>query len=265
MSHLIEAGGAASPVSGGAASSDAVSPVSGGAASSDVAPSDVAPDASSALPAAASTGARPPKAVLWDLGGVFLDWNPRYLYRELFAGDDAAMEDFLTNVCSPAWHAEQDLGRSVVEACASLAAEYPEQASLIMAWGERSEDMIGGVISGTVDLLRELRAAGVPCYALSNMEVESWEKRRCIYEFISWFDGHFISGVERVAKPDRRYFELALTRFGLRAADLLFIDDREVNVEAAAGVGVQAIVFKDPEALRRELVARGLPVAAALG
>lgn len=212
---------------------------------------------------AASSGPPPPKAVLWDLGGVFLDWDPRYLYRELFAGDDAAMEDFLTNVCSPAWHAEQDLGRSVVEACASLAAEYPEQAPLIMAWGQRSEDMIGGVISGTVDLLRELHAAGVPCYALSNMEVENWEKRRCIYEFISWFDGHFISGVERVAKPDRRYFELALERFGLSAADLLFIDDRAVNVKAAAGVGVQAILFKDPEALREELVARGLPVAAA--
>ena len=204
-----------------------------------------------------------PKAVLWDLGGVLLDWDPRYLYRKLFGGDVAAMEHFLANVTTPAWHAEQDLGRSVVEACAALAAEHPAQAPLILAWGERSEEMIGGVILGSVELVRELRALGVRQYALSNMEPENWEKRRRAYEFLSWFDGHFISGVERVAKPDRRYFELALSRFGLAPGDAFFIDDREVNVRAAEALGVPAVLFEGPEALRSELVARGLPVAGA--
>jgi 2-haloacid dehalogenase len=212
----------------------------------------------------AGTGeGRAPKAVLWDLGGVLLDWDPRYLYRKLFGADVAAMEDFLANVTTPAWHAEQDLGRSVMEACATLAAEHPEQAPLILAWGERSEEMIGGVISGSVELVRELRALGVRQYALSNMEPENWEKRRRAYEFLSWFDGHFISGVERVAKPDRRYFERALSRFGLAPGDAFFIDDREVNVRAAEALGVPAVLFEGPEALRAELAGRGLPVAAA--
>ena len=201
--------------------------------------------------------------MLWDLGGVLLDWDPRYLYRKLFGEDVAAMEDFLVNVCSPAWHAEQDLGRSVVEACTSLAAERPEHAELILAWGERSEEMMGGPITGSVELLRELRASGVPCYALSNMEPENWEKRRYAYDFLSWFDGHFISGLERVAKPDPRYFELALLRFGLSPGDALFVDDREANVRAASALGVPAVLFRGADALRGELVARGLPVAGA--
>ena len=202
-----------------------------------------------------------PKALLWDLGGVFLDWDPRYLYRKLFGGDLAAREEFLANVTTPAWHAEQDLGRSVVEACAALAAEHPAQAPLILAWGQRSEEMIGGVIQGSVELLGELRALRVRQYALSNMEPENWEKRRRAYEFLSWFDGYFISGLERVAKPDPRYFELALSRFGLAPGEALFVDDREVNVRVAEALGVPALLFSGPEALRAELVARGFPVA----
>lgn len=205
--------------------------------------------------------AAPPSAVLWDLGGVFLDWDPRYLYRKLFAGDEAAMEDFLTNVCTPAWHAEQDLGRSVVEACSTLAAAFPEYASLILAWGERSEEMIGGVIEGSVSLLGELRAAGLPCYALSNMEPENWEKRLRDYEFLSWFDGWFISGLEGVAKPDLRFFERALSRFGLSPDEVVFIDDREANTDAARALALSSVLFRGPAALRADLAARGLPVA----
>jgi 2-haloacid dehalogenase len=206
-----------------------------------------------------------PTAVLWDLGGVFLDWDPRHLYRKLFAGDDAAMEDFLANVCSPAWHAEQDLGRSVAEACRTLAAARPEHAPLILAWGERSEEMIGGVISGSVSLLAELRAAGVCCYALSNMEPENWEKRRQAYEFLSWFDGCFISGLEGVAKPDLRFFQVALERFGLSAGDAFFIDDKDVNVLAARALGIAGTVFKGPDLLRGQLAKLGLPVEASAG
>lgn len=214
----------------------------------------------STAPAAAPKG---PKAVLWDLGGVFLDWDPRYLYRKLFAGDEAAMEHFLANVCTPAWHAEQDLGRSVVEACATLANQHPEHAWLVLAWAQRSEEMIGGVITGTVSLLKEVKAAGCLCYALSNMEPENWEKRRRAYEFISWFDGWFISGLERVAKPDRRFFELALERFGLQAGEAFFVDDKEANVEAARSVGIPAALFRGPAHLRGQLLRAGVPLGLA--
>jgi len=207
--------------------------------------------------------AHAPKAVLWDLGGVFLDWDPRYLYRKLFAGDEAAMEDFLTNVCSPQWHAEQDLGRSVAEACRSLAAAHPEHASLVLAWGERSEEMIGSVISGTVSLLEEVKAGGAQCYALSNMEPENWEKRRAAYEFISWFDGWFISGLEGVAKPDPRFFERALQRFGLKPEETFFVDDKEANVAAAKALGIPGTLFSGPEHLRTELLRVGLALGGA--
>ena len=208
---------------------------------------------------APSAGA-PPKALLWDLGGVFLDWDPRYLYRKLFAGDEEAVEDFLANICTPAWHAEQDLGRSVVEACRTLAAAHPEHAPLILAWGERSEEMIGGVVPGSAELLAEVKSAGWPSYALSNMEPENWEKRRHSYGFISWFDGWFISGLEGVAKPDPRFFERALERFGLSPGEAFFIDDKEANVEAARRVGLRATVFTGSAPLRSQLAALGVPV-----
>ncbi len=117
------------------------------------------------------------KAVLWDLGGVLLDWDPRHLYRKLFGADVAAMDEFLAHVCSPAWHKQQDLGKSTDEACAELAAEHPGQAEMINAWAQRNEEMVAGVIDGSVEVLAELRAAGLPCYALSNMERDSWQRR----------------------------------------------------------------------------------------
>jgi 2-haloacid dehalogenase len=199
-----------------------------------------------------------PDAVLLDLGGVFLDWDPRYLYRKLFGDDVVGMEHFLTNICTTPWHVEQDRGQSISEACAELRAEFPDYAELIDAWGERSEEMINGVIEGTVEVFAELKETGVPCYALSNMERENWERRFEIYDFLGWFDGYFISGLEGVIKPDSEYFERALERFKLRREEVLFIDDRADNVAAARALGMPAVVFTTPEALRDELVARGL-------
>jgi 2-haloacid dehalogenase len=199
-----------------------------------------------------------PSAVLLDLGGVFLDWDPRYLYRKLFGDDEAAMEDFLANVCTRDWHIEQDRGQNIAEACAERRAKFPEHAEMIDAWGERGQEMIRGVIQGSVDVFSELRAAGVPCYALSNMERENWEQRLELYEFLGWFDGYFISGLEGVIKPDRQFFEMALARLQLTAHESFFIDDRPENTEAARAVGIPAVVFTSPEAMRAELVARGL-------
>jgi 2-haloacid dehalogenase len=208
-----------------------------------------------------TNGPGAPGAVLLDLGGVFLDWDPRYLYRNLFGDDVDAMEHFLSEICTPAWHSEQDRGQSIAEACAERKTKFPEYAALIDAWGERSEEMIDGVIDGTVEIFAELKAAGVPCYALSNMERENWERRFATYPFLGWFDGYFISGLEGVIKPDPEYFKRALERFRLRPDEVLFVDDREVNTKAAEALGIAAVLFASPEMLRESLVARGVPVA----
>jgi len=180
--------------------------------------------------------------VLFDLGGVFLDWDPRYLYRKLFGEDVAAMEDFLANVCTPAWHSEQDRGQSIAEACAERRAKFPQYAELIDAWGERSEEMINGVIDGSVQIFADIKQAGVPCYALSNMERENWERRYETYDFLRWFDGYFISGLEGVIKPDPEYFELALER-ACRHPDVgrqLVANGLGCTDEASHGVGERA-------------------------
>ena len=198
------------------------------------------------------------EAVLWDLGGVLLDWDPRHLYRKLFGPDVAGMDEFLAHVCSPAWHAEQDLGKGTAQACAELAARHPGQVEMINAWAQRNEEMVSGPIAGSVEVLAELRAVGVACYALSNMEKDSWRRRVALYDFLSWFDGCFISAFEGVMKPDPRYFERALARFSLAAGDCLFIDDRVQNIEVARALGIQVVLFGSPPQLRDELVARGL-------
>jgi 2-haloacid dehalogenase len=200
----------------------------------------------------------PIQAVWFDLGGVFLDWDPRYLYRKFFGADTQAMEHFLAVVCPPDWHAEHDRGRAIAQACAERKALYPEYGELIDAWAERAEEMISGVIPGTVEVFDELRSAGVACYALSNMERENWERRYQIYDFLRRFDGYFISALEGVIKPDRAFFEKALTKLGFSGADVFFVDDRQANIEAARACGIDAEVFRNADVLRDDLVKRGL-------
>lgn len=193
------------------------------------------------------------KAVLFDLGGVFLDWDPRYLYAPMFGDDVQGMEHFLSTVCTPEWHSLQDLGGSIDHACRELAESHPEQAELIYAWRDGTDKMIGGIFDETVTLLGDLRRRGVPCYAFSNMERETYDRRLGLYPFLSWFDGSFISGHEGVMKPDPRYFRRGLRRFGLAPEDVVFIDDRAVNVESAGALGLGVVWFRGVAALRRRL------------
>jgi 2-haloacid dehalogenase len=196
-------------------------------------------------------------AVVFDLGGVLIDWNPRHLYRQLF-DDEAEMEHFLATVCTLEWHVAHDLGESTADSCAELARRHPEHAPMITAWAERSEDMIGGAIDGTVAILEDLLDAGVPCYVLSNMEPETFPVRRERFEFIDRFHGHVISGLEGLVKPDPRIFRRLLRRFDLQPTRTVFIDDSAVNVEAATELGIRAIHFSSPERLRADLEALGL-------
>jgi len=196
--------------------------------------------------------------VVFDLGGVLIDWNPRYLYRKLFAGDDAAMERFLANVCSPSWNSQQDAGRSFAEACASLKLEHPSHVELIDAWFQRHEEMLGGPVTGTVEVLAELRAHGVSLYALSNWSAETFPTALRRFEFLRWFQGILLSGKVRLIKPDPRIFHSFFETFNVDPAHTIFIDDLPRNVDAASDLGMHGIVFTDSSALRDELVEVGL-------
>jgi 2-haloacid dehalogenase len=208
------------------------------------------------MPAPASQNGRP-TAVVFDLGGVLLDWNPRHLYRKLF-GDEQEMERFLSEVCTMEWHHAHDLGVPPEQTSPPLAAAHPEYADEIWAWTRRSEEMLAGPIEGSVEILHSLKAAGVPCYALTNMERWTYPGRRERYPFLRWFDGTVVSGFEGVAKPDARIFELLLDRFRLAPARTVLVDDSPVNVEAARRAGMQAIEFQSPEGLRRWLSDAGV-------
>jgi 2-haloacid dehalogenase len=204
----------------------------------------------------------PRNTVVFDLGGVLIDWDPRHLYRKLFAGDDAAMEHFLATVCTPEWHRHHDCGRPMAENARLLKARHPDKSGLIDAFGARAAEMIGGPIADTVDILRELEGAGTPLYALSNWPAETFPLARQRFDFLAAFCGILISGEVGVGKPDRRIFELLVDRFGIDPAHSVFIDDVEANAAAARRLGFHALRFTTPAELRRELVGLGLLPAA---
>jgi 2-haloacid dehalogenase len=191
-------------------------------------------------------------AVVFDLGGVLLDWNPRYLYRKLI-DDEAEMERFLAEVCTLEWHAAHDRGVPMAASCAALAAAHPDHAELINAWSERSEEMIAGPIRGTVEILEELLQKGVRCYALTNMERETYPLRRERFPFMGWFAGTVVSSHEGVAKPDPEIFRRLVDRFGLAPERTVMIDDSPRNVDTAASLGMTAVRFTSPTALRAAL------------
>jgi 2-haloacid dehalogenase len=197
------------------------------------------------------------KAVVFDLGGVLIDWDPRYLYRKLLA-DEAAVEEFLATICTPEWNDELDRGRPFAEGVAELAERYPAHAAAITAYHERWPEMLGGAIGGTVELVAELRAGGVPVYALTNWSAETFGIARERYAFLDWFDGVVVSGEERMTKPDPAIFQVLLDRFGLDPAATFYVDDSEANVEAARRLGFDAVRYTGPRQLRRNLAARGV-------
>jgi 2-haloacid dehalogenase len=196
--------------------------------------------------------------VVFDLGGVLIDWNPRHLYRKMFSGDEAAMEHFLANVCTSSWNAQQDAGRPFAEACAALKLEHPDHAERIDAWYQRQPEMITGPIHGSVDILRELRDRGVPVYALSNWSAETFPLSLKRFDFLHWFRGILLSGEVFLLKPDPRIFQLFFETHNVDPKNTVYIDDLAPNVATATSLGMHGIVFTDPAALRVELVKLGL-------
>ena len=195
---------------------------------------------------------------VFDLGGVLIDWDPRYLYRKLFGGDTHAMEEFLATVCTPSWNEQQDAGRPFAEACSALKLVHPHQAPLIDAWVRRYDEMLGGPIRGTVDILTKLNSDRVPLYALSNWSAETFPVALKRFEFLKWFRGVMLSGEVKLLKPDPRIFKLFLETFAIDPALIVYIDDRRSNVEAATAFGMHSILFTDAAALQTELIGLGL-------
>ena len=198
-----------------------------------------------------------PDTVIFDIGGVLIDWNPRHLYRPLFA-DEAAMERFLTDICSPQWNEQQDAGREWDEAIALLCAQFPAQASLIHAYRERWEEMLGGPLDDTVAVLDALRVRGVRLFALTNWSHDTFAIARQRYAFLDWFKDIVVSGTEGMIKPDPALFQLLLTRGGIDPARAVYIDDTARHVDAAKALGMRALLFRDAATLRRELSSLGL-------
>jgi 2-haloacid dehalogenase len=201
------------------------------------------------------------EAVVFDLGGVLIDWDPRYLYRSLF-GDEASMEAFLSTVTTPEWNERQDLGRPFADGIAELTSAFPQHVDLIAAYRARWDEMLAGEIDGATDLLEELFDADVPLYGLTNWSAETFPVARQRFPWLARFRGVIVSGEVGIGKPDLGIFQLVLSRFGLRADRTLFVDDLKVNVNAADRCGYQTLLFTSIEQVRAHLAAEGLlPVA----
>lgn len=191
------------------------------------------------------------------MGGVLIDWNPRHLHRELIV-DEADMERFLAEVCTSAWNLRKDAGRPTAEATLELVARHPDKRELIEAFYSCFDAMTKDAIHGTVAILEELDARGTPLYLLSNASGETFPQVESRFAFLRRFHSKVISGREKMIKPDPEIFHSLCRRFGLDPRACVFIDDHEPNVASARALGFHGHHFREPDRLRRDLVALGL-------
>jgi 2-haloacid dehalogenase len=197
-------------------------------------------------------------AVIFDVGNVLYHWNPRILYERRF-DDDRALDAFLRDVVTPEWHFQHDAGRPFAETSAELIARHPDRADLIRLWGEKFIDSVGPAIEGMPGIVRDLDDAGVSLFAITNFSAEFWTPFHAREAALfAPFRDIVVSGAEKLVKPDPAIYRLALTRFGVKTEQALFIDDREENVLAAQAEGMRGHLFRDAATLRAELAALGL-------
>ncbi|MGX5819720.1 HAD family hydrolase [Chitinophaga lutea] len=204
------------------------------------------------------------QSVIFDLGAVLVDWNPRYLYSKIFSTPEA-VEDFLENVCTSDWNEAQDEGRSLADGTDLLIAQHPQYEAEIRAFYGRWKEMLGGPIAETVDILRQLHESGqYKLYALTNWSNETFPIALMEYRFLQWFDGIVVSGRERMRKPQPDFYQLLLDRYQVDKSSTLFIDDNLRNVTAAEAFGIESIHFHSPQQLRQELEQRNILKAPAV-
>lgn len=190
--------------------------------------------------------------VIFDLGGVLVDWDPRYLYRDFFR-DDERMEQFLRDVCSIPWIREMDAGKSFAQAIAERTQAHPAHATALALWGTHWGATIRGSLPETVEILNELKAGPRRLLALTNWAAETFPYARQRFDFFAHFEDILVSGEHGVLKPDRAIFDLACSRWRIQPEQCVFIDDSLVNVESATALGFHGIHFTAPSALRARL------------
>jgi 2-haloacid dehalogenase len=194
------------------------------------------------------------KNVIFDLGGVLIDWNPDKVYKDVFNNDSEKMIHFYTKICTQDWNENQDAGYPMAKATEERVELFPEYEREIRMFYGRWDDMLGDQIQGTVDILKEL--SDDPNYkvvALTNWSHETFPKAIAKFSFLQWFEGILVSGEEKTRKPFPKIYELTLSRFNLKAGESLFIDDNLRNIEAARKFGIHSIHFQSPEQLNKEL------------
>jgi FMN phosphatase YigB (HAD superfamily) len=197
---------------------------------------------------------------VFDLGGVFVEWNPMFLFRKLFETEEEA-QWFWDNICTKDWNLEFDAGDIFSEGVARLITRYPRYWREIQAFDLRWKETLGDFIQGTIDIHDELIANEVPTFAITNFSWEKWVSCLPEWPFLEKFDGVVVSGLEGLVKPDPRIYRVFCERYGLAPESCVFIDDSEPNVVAARKFGMQAIHFAgDTKALRKELIGLGLPL-----
>ena len=198
------------------------------------------------------------ETVIFDLGGVLIDWNPDYVYRTIF-NDETKMREFYSEVCTSEWNEEQDAGRGLKEATEELVARFPNEEQNIRAYYDRWEEMLKGEIEGTVAVFEKIKQKSeVKLYALTNWSAETFPVALKRFPFLQWFDGRLVSGEERMRKPYKEIYELLLNRFNIIADTAVYIDDNERNLKPPREMGIHTILFKSPAQLEEELKEIGI-------
>ena len=196
--------------------------------------------------------------IIFDLGAVLIDWNPRYLYRKIFKTEEE-ISWFLENICTSEWNDEQDAGRSFKEATEVLIAKHPEWEIPIRAWYERWQETIPGPIQGTVDILKTIKESKkYRLYALTNWSAETFPWALDNFDFLHWFEGIVVSGIEKKRKPHPEFYQILFDRYNVDPRKTLFIDDNAKNIAAGKRIGLTTIHFNSPEQLQSELNQHGI-------
>ena len=196
------------------------------------------------------------KNIIFDFGGVLVDWNPRYLYKDHFQNENE-MEHFLKNICTEEWNIEQDGGRTLSEGTILLQKKFPEFHSIIQLFYDKWEVMLKGDIAETVALLYKLKTK-YKIYGLTNWSAETISVAYKRFPFFKEFDGIVVSGEEKMIKPNPQIYHLLLDRYNLKAENTIFIDDNIHNIKAAEKIGLYAIYFENPSQLETRLLSLDL-------
>ena len=192
--------------------------------------------------------------IIYDLGGVLIDWNPKYVYRQVFNNDEKKVDWFLNNICTHSWNEQHDAGRLIEEGNKVLIKKYPEHEKLIRIYYERWHEMLGGPIKEGVEILNKInQTKAYKLYALTNWSAETFPIALQRYDFLKHFKGIVVSGEEKTRKPFAKIYEIILERYSLDAESCVFIDDNYENVAAAKKMGMKSIQFKNSQQLTKEL------------